>query len=867
MPSRNGEVLRTYKTGLKLPESLLHPFNQLVREREILQFLLKYTTARFSKKQSQKLHEAAAKYQTPAKQQWEGFRVYKNLVEASDAIQNEYKKILKKYVEWPLQDLEDLLQENLTKIKRFKRSSLHYDAELSLKGLIKDPAKPTPMEISLRDFQGLVRQYLKHLCGTSRTYAIENIERLPWDVPLTERQVTTLLGNKANHLHSVSTQMATMMNVGNDTRQKVTFVKGLLQADSDNGNGFRDVLPIYLAFYSVPIHFRNYLAHTWQVDPQWVRNTLVGWRRKVDPLLPQKVQIEPLTAFMEDLARYCGKFCRNEQEQKIIGILQHKHVLHLLPTQMPLTALLPPKYRPDLDGLRARIAFSQGIREKIKEVTSRIDPDLLVQLTRELSEKICEHLVVLEEETPRYKRTQTFLKKLELLKACVAEFQDLLHNYLPGNRFTASVAKIIIHILNEKGKNRTGIKRLFTALRGVIAPAFAHLYPAATAKFGDRLTPDHCVTRPFTSKRRNQKKYLPFELKSPKYVIVRKKHPGDKNYINNEETTKLFKTNQPLWVGFKIYTPDQFQKDGNLTGHYKGTLWFRLVPTKKIRECVQQGAVVKAIRLNVPRGASNKIVADVILGATSRAPFSHSARFLQHWEELFKTVDIPESLYLGQDWNRLGKYMLALGTDQCELAISALMAEFDREYQKLELFRKKLIPALQRNLTCKKDGKNGRRKTEITNLHNKREQIMREYNRRGLMVYLYAIWKARARHVTWDGIEGLSPKGKKGDFAVAVQSLPNNRDQFTLFHDWLDDLKSREFLSPETQIHVVSPFTSEVCPRCYAKLGKRNKNRDKTTAYHEFKCKECGYMGNRHSTAAMVEAINVKHIVEGFSSC
>jgi hypothetical protein len=862
MKTNRGEVVRTYKTGLKLPTSLLDPFNQLVREREMLQFLLKFPTARFSKKQSQKLSEAAANYSYPAKQKWACFKVHKNLSQASEAIRSEYWQIFRNYAGWPRKKLEGLLQANQQKIAFFKRNELQYDATLHLKGLIQQPAKPDPTEISLRDYQTLARQYLKQLCGISRNYAAENIERLPLDEPLTERKVTTLLGRKANHLHSVATQMATMMNVGNDSRRKVEYVKALFQTDGDNGVDFRDVVPVYLAFYSVPIHFRNYLAQAWQVDAQWVRNTLVGWRRKVDPRLPMKVRIEPLTAFMEDLARYCGKFCRNEQEMKIIGRLQKKHVLHLLPTKTPLKALLPPQYRLAFDDLREKIVFSQEIWEKIEEVTSSIDLALFAQLTEELSRKIREDLAALEEPSLRFKRTLTFLRKLDLLQAHMAAFPDLLRYYLPGNRYTAAIAKIIIHALTKEGKNSQRIKRLFTALRGVIAPAFAQLYPEATAQFGDQFTPDHCVTRPFTSKRK-QKQYLPLELKSPKYVILRKKHPTEKNYSNNQETTQLFKASQPLWLGFNLYTPDQFQADGTLTGRYKGTLWFRLLPTKKIRDCVQKGAVVKAIRLNVPRGATNKIVADIILGAESRAPFRHSARFLQHWAELFPNVAIPASPYLGQDLNRLGKDMLALGNDRRELDISALMVDFDRASQKLELFRKKVIPTLQKNLTRRKDGQNGRRKTELTNVHKKREQILYEANRRVLMVYLYAIWQAQARHVAWDGLEGLTPRGKKGAFAVAIQSLPNNLEQFALFSEWLDDLKSLELLPQEIQVHVVSPFTSEVCPLCYAKSGQRNKNRAKTTGYHEFKCRNCGYEGNRHSTAAMVEAISIKQAVEG----
>ncbi|MFX0114558.1 MAG: hypothetical protein ACFFB3_08420, partial [Candidatus Hodarchaeota archaeon] len=336
--------------------------------------------------------------------------------DAAEAIRSEYKKIFENYMDRPLQGVEDLLRANQEQIAFFTRTELQYDANLTLKGLIREPANPKPLEISLRDYQNLARKYLKQLCRTSRTYALENIERLPWDEPLTERKVTTLLGNKANHLHSVSTQIAMVMNIGNDIRQKAALVKEFLQMDGDNGGDFQDVLPAYLAFYSVPIHFRNYLAKTWQVDPQWVRNTLVGWRRKFDPWLPPKVQIEPLTAFMADLARYCGSFCCEDREFKIIGILQQKHSLHLLPTKMPLKSLLPPKYQKDFDGLREKIIFSQEIREKINEFTSSIDLDLFAQLTGELSRKIRRHMTALEEKSPRFKRTLTFLNKLELLK-------------------------------------------------------------------------------------------------------------------------------------------------------------------------------------------------------------------------------------------------------------------------------------------------------------------------------------------------------------------------------------------------------------------------------------------------------------------
>lgn len=857
--------MRTYKAGLTLPASLLEPFRQLVREREVLQFRRKDLTGQFSKKQTHYLREVAANEPLSSKHQWECFKAYKNLHSAAEAIKNKYRALLTRVGSHPLPAIEKLLAANQQQMASFTRTDLAYDALLTLKGRIRDPANPQSTEISLHDYQQLARQALKQLCGLSRTYAEGNIQQLPLDEPLTERQVTTLLDNKANHLHSVSTQMATLMNGGNATRQKVRDVKELLQPTSAKKD-FQDVLPIYLAFYSVPTHFRNYLAKRWQVDPQWVRNTLVGWRRKIDPYLPPKLQVEPLTALMETLADYCRQFCQDDQERKIIGILQRRHVLHLLPTKLPLQAVLPSKVRSQLVGLREKIEFSPELQEKIAAVTSKIDLALFQQLAEEFTQTIRDHLATLEATSPGAKRTQTFLNKLTVLQTPIAASPVLLHQYLPGNRYTASAAKVILYKLNQASKNPTRIQRLFTALRGVIASAFAHLYPEATAQFGTQFTPDHCVTRPFLTNRK-AKKYLPLELKSPKYVILRKRHPNETTCINNEEATTLFQTNQPLWLGFKLYTPEQFQPDGSLQGRTKGTLWFRLFPTKKIRECIQRGAVVKAIRLNVPHGPTNKIVADITLGADSRLPFRHATQFLHHWKETFPHVVFPQACYLGSDLNQLGRDMLALGTDQCELDIAPLMAAFERDARKLTLFRKKIIPLLQSKLPQKTDGKTGRRKAELTNLHHKRQRIQTEANRRLVMVYLYAIYQTRAQHVAWDRIEGLNSRGKKGDFAVAVQSLPNNQEQFTLFRDWVADLQQLEFLPPATQIHPVSPYTSAVCPHCYARTGKRKRTRVNRTAYHAFECRICGHSGNRHSTAAMVEAIDMKIAVEGLPLC
>ena len=864
MEYKSVEILRTYKNGLKLPASLINPFNELVREREILQFLVKSLNDGFSNNQLQRLTEVASRSITPENRKWKCFKLHKNLANSSKTVINEYKTIFNKNISFPIADLQKNLNSNRKLLEFFTRNRLRYDINLNLKGMINDPENPAPTEISMSDYQNIARTNLKRLCGNSHKYALNNINLLPYDETLTERKVTTILGNKANHLHSVSTQMSTMMNVNKDIRGKFNFIKTLLQDEDPNATYFHDVLPIYLSFYSVPKHFKNYIAKSWKVDSNWVRNTLVGWRRKLDPYLPKKMRVEPLTTFMDELAVYCKTFCESENEVKIISILQKKRVLHLLNSKIQLKFLVPKKLRIFYEELQAKIQFTDKIRELIDGYTQKIDVALFKKLNQELKNKILKDLEDVDNNSSRYKRSITFTNKLNALYENFNLFTELFTNYLPGNRFTSSVSKIIIHTLNKEGKNNKRIKRLFTALRGVISPAFAELFPKATALFREHFIPDKCITRPFTSNRK-KKKFLPLELKSPKYVILRKKHPKDKEYINNQETTKLFKENQPLWLGFNIYTPDQFLDDGNIRGQNKGTLWFRLLPTKKIMKCLKKGAVVKSIRLNVPKGASNKIIADITLGAGSRAPFIRSSQFLKTWEQKYVNSNIPNSVYLGKDLNRIGKFMIALANSTETIDISEIMAEFERAYKKLELYRKKIIPNIQRNLILKKDGLNGRRKTEITSIHNKKHKFMKEYNQRVLMMYLYAIYKSNARHASWDGIEGITTRGKKKGFAISIQYLPNNLDQFKIFCEWLDDLKFKELIDENTKIHLVSPYTSAVCPKCYSNSGKLNKNRDKRVDYHEFKCKKCGFVENRHSSAAMVEAISVKIAVEGIT--
>ncbi|MBD3228689.1 MAG: hypothetical protein GF329_10940 [Candidatus Lokiarchaeota archaeon] len=132
-------------------------------------------------------------------------------------------------------------------------------------------------------------------------------------------------------------QMTSMMEVYRDLCAKVQQVKTLLysptfdsNAKSDTTPDFSDAVHVLTYYYSIPGHLLGYLAYRWKVDREWVRNTLVGWRRKADSHLPIKMRIEPLTDLMEDLATHCKKFFTSDDEIKVIGILQKNHVLHVI---------------------------------------------------------------------------------------------------------------------------------------------------------------------------------------------------------------------------------------------------------------------------------------------------------------------------------------------------------------------------------------------------------------------------------------------------------------------------------------------------------------------------------------------------------
>jgi hypothetical protein len=416
-----------------------------------------------------------------------------------------------------------------------------------------------------------------------------------------------------------------------------------------------------------------------------------------------------------------------------------------------------------------------------------------------------------------YQNSRIFLKKLQLILTNAAHFRTVFQYYLPGNKFTSAVAKLFIHLKLLKNHR---ITRLFTALRGIVALTFARIYDTsgATGQFKRVFTADNCVVRPYNSEKRT-KSHLPLNLLFNKYVIERQAYPGKtnitkkgnevKDYLANKEATELLKKGEPIWLGLPIYSPDQLQ-EGILRGRKKATFWFRVYASPKIRDCLNRGAQVQSIRLNVPKGPTNKIVAD------TRPP--------------------------------------------------NIMKPFQKAYDRLEKIRRIEIPNIMRKLDSGKGSpkKRGKWKAQLTLLHQRRDGIMTEMKRQALMVYLYLIYRTRASYAAWDDIQGISTRGKKGVLATGVTYMPKEKVLYDTFLEWVSDLKEQGLLPKYKGSRIVTPYTSHICSECYTHGRGLRTTRAKNIGYDAFKCTDynCGYVGNRHANSARMGALLLKEQIE-----
>ncbi|MHA1726763.1 MAG: hypothetical protein ACTSXH_18310 [Promethearchaeota archaeon] len=165
--------------------------------------------------------------------------------------------------------------------------------------------------------------------------------------------------------------------------------------------------------------------------------------------------------------------------------------------------------------------------------------------------------------------------------------------------------------------------------------------------------------------------------------------------------TELFREGKPIWLGLPIYSPSQARefheiiRGNRKTARRKGTFWFRLLPSQKIVDCIRRGVEVRDLRLNVPCGPTQKIIADIVLSATNESAFEHASKFLRAWDARFGRPSLPAHDILGVDFNRIGAHMVATANPKEEHDLRSPVHPFEQAWKKLEAYRTKEVPFIQ----------------------------------------------------------------------------------------------------------------------------------------------------------------------------
>ena len=892
--------LRTYKVGLRVPPSLLDAFTPLVQKCQVLQFCARRQNRRFSVKQQARLQLVSGKYRDPNIQAFEEFKVLNTLEGAPPSVLAHYQAVLNSYSTFSAAQLKaELVRVKIAlanlKTKKPQLTAIRFEkADVPQ---FKDPANPAPAEISLHDYQYLANWSLKRICAHLNQFAQDHIAQIPTDreeliaqaaaakPALNVRHLrrhpykaaSIVLGKGANLDQMALEPMMGMLEVYRDLQEKVEVVNTLLfpPLSSAKGADFTDVPPVLLLYYSIPKNVLTYLAAAWDVEPQWVRNTLVGWRRKVDPHLPIPVQIEAVRDLMQQLADHCQRYVRSKEAQHVLFLLHRYQVLHLLQEPgIDLRPLVPAAFQAGYAQLQRVVPpFPAPLQAAIRRQTTSFSGEQLQQGGAQFKRRLEAALRGMPTDSRRFKNLQTLLHKVDVVLQEAANLRGLFTHFLPGNRYTRTITRLFLTL---KAVQQARVTRLFSALRGIIALTFAQINPGATGHLQRVLTPKWCVTLPYTSSKR-KKQFLPAHLIFNKWVVERQAYPELKQrnavgqemmqYLTNVETTHRFQDGQPIWLGIPIYAPAQLV-DGYLQGQRKGRFWFQLSASAKIRECIQRGAWVRTIRLNVPRGPTGKIVADVVLEAADKSAFQHRTKFVRAWDAHYAEVPFPPGTYLGIDLNPIGAHAVALGTERQPIDLRAgpnLLRDFEVAHGRLEKHRQWEIPHLQRKLAVRTGStkKRGRQKAQITLLHQRRARIMQELKQRRVpMVYLYGIYRTGAQYASWDAIQGLTPQGRGATLATAITYMAKARGLLEVVQEWARDLQVQGWIPQFQGVQLVPLVSSKVCAECVAQGRGLRQTRAAEIPYHEYQCEVCGARGYRHSNAARVAALLLQSIIE-----
>lgn len=896
MAGKRPGVHRTYKTGTRVPGSLVDPIATAMQEREVLLYL--------------QAHPGWATFDHFMTKDWKHLR-------AGEATAREYRDLFEAVIGYSPAELLMALEENAHKFVSLKWQDPVLNSCTYTKGnlpCIVDPVFPSFNEVSKHDYQLLAANSLEFICRTIDLIAREVVPLIPADMDelyrvardrasaagskmsdadlrrRTEKQVMFFLGKgHASNLEQVAyKQIHAMMEAHATELDKVNVVRELLVSPPGPGEtrpDFFDAIAVLARFGFVPGHLQSHLAWRWGVDRRWVRNKLVGWRRAIDAMFPAAFQVTSLQQFFSSLAKLAMPFARTVEQRRVIGVLQRCHVLHLLGVEgVDLSPLVKEELGPPLRALEASFpGWNDDARALIDRHSTRIDAGMFERAARLLSLRVHGTIERKGRGSAAASNCRTFLRKVKLVAGLGEVLQPFLDRHVAGTTYTKSIATLLpsLEVVRE-----SGMTRLSSTLRGIVAIACEALHPETREIFLSAMAnPETCVTRPYMSSNR-KKTMVPLELHLNKYLVVRKVHPESfkiayeenkkkhvirETFATGKDMTRLMAAGEPVWLGIPIYTPDQFDATRGIRDQVRhDRYWVQAIPTKKIAECLQRGAKVKLLRLNPPRGPTRKIIVDVILEGGNREPFRHRTRFITAMDRRHSAKPLPRAGFMSMDINAKGKKVVTVGADKCRIDLTAgsghdMMegfVHFKKTIDNLLGERANLQAAIE--LTSEKAGCekfHQRQVTELQCINRRIGTIHAQQDREMVRLYAYLAYRIGAKHVGWDGID-VTTRGTRGKLAKAVTYMPKRKGLYHEFSETCGDLAAENLLPNLEGIHVANPYTSQVCDECLARNGVAKRTRDKSTAYHLFRCTACGHEGDRDQVASRSSALFLKRDIE-----
>ncbi|MBY9008716.1 MAG: hypothetical protein KGD74_02470 [Candidatus Lokiarchaeota archaeon] len=686
----------------------------------------------------------------------------------------------------------------------------------------------------------------------------------------------------------------------------------------------REPIATFLTFGQVSGFLRTVISSRWRgLSTVWVRNTLVGWRRKLEKSFPKNLQLDKFNRVYHTFGDYLRKFKPDTNLHKVISTLERYKMLHLLNnTDYDFDFILNSlEAKKGLDIIRTK-NFQEYLlkfnKNELFKHSVKITYNDLENAISTFLDHVNESLNRLENENR--KNTETFKNKIEYLRDDLIEnkkikkkYTHIFEHYFAGQQFTKAFAKIL-------ESNSIKYNKLFTALRGIIAFAYSRKYNyfgnSGIVKKLNGFDPSKCVTFPFHSPNRTNNKISFVNVYNSPIIF---KQNGSQVPIKNFEVVsdKIRAKETDIYLDFPLYKKEFISKSGLITSENRTRTFSRLLfcPTKKIIECLNNGADIVSMTIGVPKTPYYKVPLHVVLGSKSRDAFKHPTKYFKLLDKSRRNpLTNIKSTTLGSDFNELGEYALSVGTPKQQLDITSLARQlgFVEIKKKLEKYRNRIanyqkeifekysflkIPLTVKNTAerllraekneCNENNirmkiiyteslfervksanfvpksKNYKKENpppsviiirnilRIQLLQKKAQRIYKNFGIKFVMLFAYVGRKIGARNFGWDDISKITTKSLRGKLAQIVTYLPRADGLKGLFNEWLEDIYGKG----NFKIFEPSPYTSSICGCC----GKKSmKKVGKLTSYcSDSNCTKYRQNTNRHQNASQINAQKV----------